>query len=373
MRNESRQCCQVIARQLKPICLATLPENPLISVLTANYNYGAYLADAIESLQGQTYGNWEMIVCDDGSTDNSVEVAERYARHDHRIKLLRKENSGMASALNAAHAQARGYLVALLDADDTCSPRRLESALKHMRMQPDAGTLVHGLKFVDRSGKRLGGGVPSSPLSQGWLAPGLVCGRDVWLPPASGLVFRREIADAIFPIPERFRRNADGVLRERAAVLAPVAASAETLGAYRVHGRNLTGVGASVTVREIEKDLATIQDLFDAFSEFVCRVHRISPELIRRSRKAEEALLLSKALLSGERLRLDEIPHEAGGVFRRLLWRVLFGLPRRVAMQAYVRHRRHAVQKLMRRRNCYRLCQDLRSVIAMQVGRAKAR
>jgi glycosyltransferase involved in cell wall biosynthesis len=73
--------------KLQPIELPKLPENPLVSILIANYNYEKYIGETIESVLSQTYPNWEAIVCDDGSKDNSREVIETYVQKDSRIKL----------------------------------------------------------------------------------------------------------------------------------------------------------------------------------------------------------------------------------------------------------------------------------------------
>ena len=73
-----------------PVALKSLPEKPSVSVLITCFNYGAYVGEAIESALAQTYENFEMIVCDDGSTDNSCEVIEPYARRDPRIRLIRQ-------------------------------------------------------------------------------------------------------------------------------------------------------------------------------------------------------------------------------------------------------------------------------------------
>lgn len=104
--------------KLKPIPLEPLPDSPLVSILMPNYNYGRYIGEAIESVLRQTYPHWELIICDDGSTDNSCEVVKRYQDKDSRIKLIQKENGGMASALNAAYRECKGDIICLLDSDD---------------------------------------------------------------------------------------------------------------------------------------------------------------------------------------------------------------------------------------------------------------
>ena len=85
-----------IAQKLRPIELAPLPDNPLVSVLVANYNYGQYVGEAIESVFQQTYPHFEIIVCDDGSTDDSRDVISRYQEKDPRVRLLAKANGGVA-------------------------------------------------------------------------------------------------------------------------------------------------------------------------------------------------------------------------------------------------------------------------------------
>ncbi len=128
-----------IAQRLKPVSLGPLPENPLVSVLTANYNYAAFLGEAIESVLAQIYTNFEMIVCDDGSTDKSCEVVEKYGQRDPRVRLLRQQNGGQASAWNTAYRECRGDIICFLDADDRYLPEKLEVVVQAFRSAPDSG------------------------------------------------------------------------------------------------------------------------------------------------------------------------------------------------------------------------------------------
>lgn len=92
--------------------------NTLISIIVPVYKVEKYLADCIESVQRQTYFNWELILVDDGSPDRCPQICEEYARHDDRIKVIHKENGRVAKARNAALRVAKGEYITFLDGDD---------------------------------------------------------------------------------------------------------------------------------------------------------------------------------------------------------------------------------------------------------------
>lgn len=109
-------------------------DNTLVSVVTAAYNCSKTIGETIESVLAQTWQNWEMLIVDDCSTDNSVEVIEKYASMDSRVKLIRLEkNSGSATARNTAIKNAKGKYVALLDSDDLWKPEKLSEQIKFMQ------------------------------------------------------------------------------------------------------------------------------------------------------------------------------------------------------------------------------------------------
>lgn len=108
-----------------------MEKNLLVSIITPCHNASAHIADAIESVLSQTYSNWEMIICDDCSTDNSVEIIESYAAKDSRIKLYKNGNSIKmpSKPRNIAIAAAEGDVIAFLDSDDMWLPSKLEKQL----------------------------------------------------------------------------------------------------------------------------------------------------------------------------------------------------------------------------------------------------
>lgn len=107
---------------------------PLISIITPNYNCGRFIAQTIESVLAQTYTNWEMLIVDDCSTDDSYQIALEYAQKDPRIKVFQNEkNSGAAVSRNKAIEASQGEYLAFLDSDDLWLPEKLEKQLQFMQ------------------------------------------------------------------------------------------------------------------------------------------------------------------------------------------------------------------------------------------------
>jgi len=100
--------------------------NPMISVVMPVYNGGKYLDEAIQSILNQTYANFEFIIINDGSTDKSLEIIEKYKKQDERIILISRENRGLIASLNEGIDKARGKYIARMDADDISLPERFE-------------------------------------------------------------------------------------------------------------------------------------------------------------------------------------------------------------------------------------------------------
>ena len=101
-----------------------------VSVIMANFNGARFLPDAIESVRNQTLADWELLICDDASTDGSAAIVQRYAARDPRIKLIRNEtNLGPAAARNRALSAAKGAWLAIMDSDDIMHPARLKTLI----------------------------------------------------------------------------------------------------------------------------------------------------------------------------------------------------------------------------------------------------
>jgi glycosyltransferase involved in cell wall biosynthesis len=124
---------------------------PLVSVVMPAYNASKYIARAIESVLNQSYGNFELIIVDDGSTDNTKDVIAGFK--DDRIKYFRKENGGASSARNFAIGKSEGSFIAILDADDMIMPELICSCLDEFEKHPDADLVYCNDTLIDCDGR----------------------------------------------------------------------------------------------------------------------------------------------------------------------------------------------------------------------------
>jgi glycosyltransferase involved in cell wall biosynthesis len=210
---------------------------PLVSIIITSYNYRRYLPDAIDSALNQTYPNTEVIVVDDGSTDNSREVIAGY---DGRIVPVLKENGGQASAFNAGFELSRGDVICFLDSDDALFPTAIARAADLLRDEEVAK--VHWpLSVVDAQGNDTGKVVPSRALPEGDLRETVMRGGPCsygW-PPTSGNAWARRFLEQILSMPEQeYKVWPDLYLSALAPVFGPMRKIAEPQGLWRIHGEN---------------------------------------------------------------------------------------------------------------------------------------
>jgi len=130
-------------------------QNPLVSIITPCYNSEKYIQEAIQSVQNQTYQNWEMIIVDDASTDETVAIIDKIASIDNRIKVVRLyKNSGTGIARNCALDFANGKYIAFLDADDLWKSEKLEIQINFLQTNNIPFTFSY-YDCVDEEGKSL--------------------------------------------------------------------------------------------------------------------------------------------------------------------------------------------------------------------------
>lgn len=128
----------------------------LVSIITPSYDSEKFISDTIQSVLNQTYKNWEMIIVDDCSPDNSNKVIEKYCKQDNRIKLIKLEkNSGPAIARNRGIKEAKGRYIAFLDSDDMWLPYKLETQVKFMQ-QNNVSLCYSSYFLIDENSKKIG-------------------------------------------------------------------------------------------------------------------------------------------------------------------------------------------------------------------------
>ena len=205
----------------------------MVSVIIDNYNYGRFVGDAIQSVLDQTYDDWEMIVVDDGSSDNSRDVIEGYCnRYADRIFPIYKDNGGQASCFNAGMKIAKGDIIAFLDSDDTWKTNKLERIVEAHKKSAYVGhekefsngynQIIHTEQADKRSYYLKKYGISDS--------------YDII---TSVLSLGRSLADKIFPMPEKeFRICADHYVKYLALYYENPVFLHEKLTDYRIHGDN---------------------------------------------------------------------------------------------------------------------------------------
>lgn len=131
---------------------------PLISVVMPVFNGEKYLAEAINSILSQTFTDFEFIIVNDGSTDNSENVILSYS--DKRIKYLKQDNSGVGAALRYGCSFVRGKYIARMDADDISFPTRFATQLKYLESHPNVVLVSTAVYYIDEAGVQLGRSFP---------------------------------------------------------------------------------------------------------------------------------------------------------------------------------------------------------------------
>ena len=126
----------------------------MISVIMGIYNCEKYLAEAIDCILNQTYKDWELIMCDDGSTDQTYTIAESYKNaHPEKIQLLRNlSNKGLNYTLNRCLEAAKGEYIARMDGDDLCSFNRFEKEAAILESRKDISIVSSYLEYFDEGG-----------------------------------------------------------------------------------------------------------------------------------------------------------------------------------------------------------------------------
>lgn len=183
--------------------------SPLVSVITPAYNAEKFIAETIQSVQAQTYTDWEMIIVDDGSTDKTADIIKEFSKHDNRIQYHYQPNGKQGKARNLAIKQAKGKYLAFIDADDLWVENKLERQLKVFTQYPQVDLVyTNGVSFkgsienVTKEHKEIGGMIDKTLMFQTMLN-----GKSL---PNLSVIVKKECVDAINGFAEDYQlQNAE--------------------------------------------------------------------------------------------------------------------------------------------------------------------
>lgn len=242
---------------------------PAVSVVVTSYNYGQYLAEALESLGGQTRGDFEAVIVDDGSTDNTPEVAARFLG-DSRFRYHRTAHVGQPAAKNQGLALTSAPWVAFLDADDRWRPTKLERQLALAETDPELGVIYSCVAAIDTHGRPLTYNPPAP--QRGWVLAAMFSQNFVCF---SSCLIRRNALAARGAFDERLPLAIDYELWLRLAGDYRFDYVDEVLVDYRTGHANLS--------RRTEERLELVLGIMDRFVADSSRRERLAPAVIRRA------------------------------------------------------------------------------------------
>jgi glycosyltransferase involved in cell wall biosynthesis len=223
-----------------------------VSILVNNWNYADYLPVALDSALAQDHDDVELVVVDDGSTDASAEVLDRYAAlAGDRMTVIRQANAGQPAAGLAGLEHSTGEIVMFLDADDYLDPSAASRVAA--AWQPGCAKVQFRLSLVGPDGVRFGVDPPEGvPMPSGNMVPQLQRTGRYESPVTSGNAYPRELLEKLFPIPAAFH-NIDGYLNTVTPLFGPVISLDDELGAYRQHGRNRWAFSGGIDVDRLRR------------------------------------------------------------------------------------------------------------------------
>ena len=212
---------------------------PTVDIILPAYNAAVFLPMALDSVMGQTFVDWRILLVDDGSTDGTAEIARRYAEQlGPKLQYIFQENRGLPAARNTAIRHAEAEFLALLDADDVWLPGRLEASLRMFASRPEIGLSYGLIEGIDPLGAVVGRFTDRKRHPQGWIA-GQIYMRTMDLP-CPTVTFRRACVEQVGLFDESLRATEDRDLWVRIAQQFQVACVPEVIAQYRTSPQAMT-------------------------------------------------------------------------------------------------------------------------------------
>lgn len=246
---------------------------PLVSIVVTSYNYGRYLTECLDSALAQTHPAMEIVVVDDGSSDNSPEIIRGYR---DRLKSVLKSNEGPASSWNLGFTLSRGEFVLFLDSDDVLLQTAVATALPFFDDR-DVVRVQWPLFQIDGESRRTGGLIPGSELHEGNLREALLRNgpASYMSAPTSGNLWRRSFLDQVLPVPPDFKLMCDAYLMTMSPLHGRIKSLREPLALYRTHGKN-DYHGMSFLPR-LERDIKSFEHRCQLLRDY-CAKHDVKPD-----------------------------------------------------------------------------------------------
>jgi glycosyltransferase involved in cell wall biosynthesis len=285
---------------------------PLISVVMPVYNGERFLAEAIESILNQTLRNFEFIIVDDASTDNTPVILEQYSQKDRRIISHRKhDNEGIVVALNTGLKLAHAKYIARMDQDDISLPERLDEQVGYLELHPEVGLLGSQISFLDQDGIRSPTIVsyPGDDLSIRWAA----LFYNPFAHPA--MMFRRALLiEHALSYDPAFQNGEDYHLWSRMLRYTSAANLKDVLLLYRLHSEGMSQanreaqriLALKIAHQNLSEELSGFQISFEEIQQFYPAILRQSiskPMMKQRTRAAEYYLKIWQAFYRKYRSR----------------------------------------------------------------------
>ncbi len=203
-----------------------------VSVVIPTYNYAYFIGEAIESILTQTIPVSEIIVVDDGSTDNTKQVIAAFG---NKIRYLKKENGGVCSARNFGVKNSSGDFIAFFDADDISHPTKIEKQLAKFAEDAAIGLVHCGIREIDADGNIIQSNLDGK---EGWVADEMLLLKPVIIGPGGTIMVRREVIAAVGAFDEQLEIYEDWEFCYRIARKYKIGFVNEALIDYRLHGHN---------------------------------------------------------------------------------------------------------------------------------------
>ncbi len=235
-----------------------------VSVVIPTYNYARFIGEAIKSILAQTHPVSEIIVVDDGSSDDTEQVIAEFRG---KVRYIEKENGGVCSARNVGIANSTGDFVAFFDADDISHPTRIEKQLARFAADAEIGLVHCGIREIDVQGNVVGCNVEGK---EGWVADDMVLLKPVIIGPGGTIMVKREAFQAVGVFDERLEIYEDWEFCYRVARKFKIGFVPEVLLDYRLHGKN-----SHLNLEKMERSLSiAFEKTFKTKDENVLRLRR---------------------------------------------------------------------------------------------------